>query len=270
MNLRNFCAALLLCAPLAATAESQPEPVPLVKVDDFAVTNLHLAIFNAQEGNKPTDANQQITLLNELVNTFMVANSAEGKAFARQAEIAAAMEVANARLVAQALIRDHLQNIEVSEEDLKAAYEAEYAGRPGVELKARHILLKTEDDAKAVITELQQGADFAELAKTRSTGPSSAVGGDLGWFAPDQMVGAFSEALLEMENGAYSQTPVQTQFGWHVIRREDSRPVPIPTLDDVRDELEEKVRTASLGRFIRSLRDKAAIEVIGADAEVVE
>ena len=271
MNLRNLCAALLVCAPLAAaTAEPQPEPVPLVRVDDFAVTNLHLAIFNAQEGNKATDANQQITLLNELVNTFMVANSAEGKAFARQPEIVAAMEVANARLVAQALIRDHLASIEVSEEDLQAAYQAEYADSPGVELKARHILLKTEDDAEAVITELKQGADFAELAKSRSSGPSSAVGGDLGWFAPDQMVGAFSEALLKMDNGKYSQTPVQTQFGWHVILREDSRPVPVPMLDDVRDELEEKVRTARLGEFIRSLRDKSEIEVVGADAEVVE
>jgi len=270
MNLRNLCGALLLCAPLTVTAESQPEPQPLVMVDDFAVTNLHLAIFNAQDGANPQDATQQIALLNELVNTFMVANSTEGKAFARHPEIAAAMEVANARLVAQAMIRDHLENTEVSEADLQAAYKAEYADMPGEELKARHILLKTEDDAKAVIVELQEGADFAELAKSRSTGPSSAVGGDLGWFSPDQMVAAFSEALLKMENGEYSQVPVQTQFGWHVILREDSRSVPVPKLEDVRDELEKGVRTASLGKFIRGLRDRAQIEIIGADAEVVE
>lgn len=264
MKLRHMLAALALITPLLGNAAPDQQPVPLVEVDGFPVTNLHLAIFAAQSlgQSKQPSQQQQITLLNELVNTFMVAKSPEGKALVDNSEVAAAIELASARLVAQALINDKTQQIEISEDALQALYEKEYGDLSGVELKARHILLESEDDAKKVIGELNGGADFAELAKQRSTGPSSSVGGDLGWFTPDQMVGAFSDALLKMQNGKYSESPVKTQFGWHVILHEDSRDVPTPSLEDVRDELEKKLRTQELAAFIKGIRERAEIEIL--------
>jgi len=272
MTFRKLCGALALCAPLMAQAEAPQPPTPLVMIDDFAVTNLHYAIFSSQSGAKANDSNpeKQIELLNELVNIFMVANSDAGRKMADHPEIAAAISVSNARLIAQALIRQQLENAEVAEADVQAAYKAKYADMPNQEFKAAHILLETEEEAKAVIDELAGGADFAELAKEKSIGPSSTVGGDLGWFSPSQMVAPFSEAVTRMENGTVSATPVKTQFGWHVIQRADARELPTPSLQDVRGELEKQLRTAKLSNFIRGLRDSARIEVISGEAEVVD
>lgn len=270
MTIRKLCGVLALCMPLIANAETEQKPTTLVMVDDFAVTNMHFAVFSAQNPGNADNPKKQIALLNELVNTYMVANSPEGKALADNPEIAAALSVSRARLIAQAVIHDYLDNAEISQDALQALYEKEYGNTPGVELKARHILLETEDEAKAVIAELDKGGDFAKLAKEKSTGPSSSVGGDLGWFEPGQMVGAFSEALLKMQNGSYSKAPVKTQFGWHVILREDSRDVPAPSLDTVRAELEKKLRTQSLSEFVRGIQDNTKIEVVSGGAKVAE
>lgn len=270
MKLSRLIPALAFAACLNVQAADNTQKITtLVKVDNFDVTNMHMAIFAAQNP-AGDDPEHQIALLNELVNTFMVANSAEGRELANNAEIASAIAVANARLIAQALVRDHLANAEVSDAQVEAAYKAKYEGVSGQEFKARHILLETEDEAKAVIGELDGGADFAELAKAKSTGPSGAVGGDLGWFSPDQMVQPFSEALATMQNGKHSSAPVKTQFGWHVILREDSREVPAPALAEVRDELLKQIRTESLGALIRDIRERTKIEVVESDAQVAE
>lgn len=272
MNLRKICGLLALCMPLAAQAQQADTPVPLVMVDDFAVTNLHYAIFSSQSGDKDgaNDPQKQIALLNELVNVYMVANSEAGRKLAQHPEIAAAISVSNARLIAQALIRDQLENAKIADEQLEAAYKSKYAGAPTQELKASHILLGTEDEAKAVINELSAGADFAELAREKSIGPSKNVGGDLGWFSPKQMVAPFSEAVKAMQNGKFSDSPVKTQFGWHVIQRTDARELPIPSLEDVRKELEKQLRTASLSKFVSELRNSTNIEVIKDDIEVIK
>ncbi len=261
---------LALCLPLttfaaasqpAASEAEQSNVQVLVKIDEQPVTNLHFAIFNAQTGQKSGGQQQQITLLNELVNTFMVANSKDGQTIGESAEIKAAVEVARARLIAQALIGNLLKNAPVDNAKVEKMYEERYAGKSGVEYKARHILLKTEDEAKAVIKELDGGADFAELAKSKSTGPSKTNGGDLGWFEPERMVAAFSEATVKLDNGSYSKEPVKTQFGWHVIKREDSREVPSPTLESVRAELEKELRSEHMTAYITAIRDKTKIEI---------
>jgi peptidyl-prolyl cis-trans isomerase C len=254
-------AVLTLSVAGATQAQDTPEPVTLVKVDDFAVTNLHLALFASQTGRNPQDAAGQIDLLNELVNNFMVANSAQGKALAEAPEVAAALEVARARLIAQTFIRRELRESEIEESRLRELYEAEYGGGARQEYKARHILLESEDDANAVVRELDEGADFATLAAERSVGPSKSVGGDLGWFEPEQMVGEFSAATAQLSDGSYSKTPVKTQFGWHVILREDSREVPPPSFESVKAELEKQVQQEQVAKVIGEIRDNTRLEV---------
>jgi len=254
-----------------AVDTAKPEIATLVKIDDFSVTNLHFAIFNAQNPAKNSgNPQQQIALLNELVNTFMVANSVDGKALEKNPEITAALEVAKARLIAQALIRDRLQNGEVTEAALQAAYKAEYDGQTSHEYKARHILLENEADATAVIAELNNGTDFIELAKSKSTGPSKSVGGDLGWFSLGLMTKDFSAALAKLEDGKYSSSPVKTQFGWHIILREATKEVPAPTLNDVRKTLAEKIRSQNLALYIRAIRDNSKIDVQTGEASIAE
>lgn len=233
----------------------------LVMIDDFALTDVHFALFASQTGRNPSDASGQISLLNELVNHFMVANSEDGQALAKDPDVVAALEVARARLLAQTFVRAQIEANPVEAPELQALYDERYASDGGVEYKARHILLEDKAAAEAVIAELDDGADFAELAKTRSTGPSGSAGGDLGWFEPDQMVAPFADATSNLENGRYSKTPVETQFGWHVILREDSRPVSPPAFEEVEDELTRLLHQQRVAAAITRIREATRIEV---------
>ncbi len=267
--MRNYMmrmSALTFCLGLASMvlAQEQSAPQTLVKIDDFEITNLHFALFASQTGRNPKDAQGQISLLNELVNNFMVANSKQGRELATDPEVAAALEVARARLVAQAFVRTQLDGAPVDEAQLRALYDAEYASA-GKEFKARHILLENEEDAKAVIVELDGGADFATLASDRSTGPSKSVGGDLGWFEADQMVSEFSEATKLLADGSYSKTPVKTRFGWHVILREESRELPPPDFETVKPQLEKQIQQQKIADAIGTIRENTRIEVQAPD-----
>ena len=137
---------------------------------------------------------------------------------------------------------------------MQALYDEQIQSAPGQEFKARHILLETQGEAIDVIAQLEGGADFAELAKEKSTGPSGPSGGDLGWFPPDRMVAEFSQAVQELKDGEFSKVPVQTQFGWHVILREESRESVPPPFDSVRDVLKQQVEGQKLQDFIEGLR----------------
>jgi peptidyl-prolyl cis-trans isomerase C len=147
----------------------------------------------------------------------------------------------------------------VTEDAVAAAYEKTYAGAvPEREFDASHILVETEDEAKALVTDLDGGADFAELAKENSTGPSGPRGGALGWFGTGQMVPEFENAVKDMEVGAVS-TPIKTQFGWHVIKLNDTRSKDAPKIDDVRADLEQQVRMETVDAYIAKLTEGATI-----------
>lgn len=150
----------------------------------------------------------------------------------------------------------------VTDEALQAAYDAEYAdAEPTQEFSAAHILVETEDKAKELIEELDGGADFAELAKEHSTGPSGPGGGELGWFSAGMMVKPFEDAVMGMEPGSVS-APVQTQFGWHVIKLNETRMKGAPTLDEVRSELTIKVENDAVEAALKALLDAAKIDRI--------
>ena len=257
MKLRTLFAAILLSS--SALAE---EPKVIVEVDNFNLNTMHFAYFAAKQTPEgEPSAEQQINLLNELVNTFILSNSAEGQALAQQPDLAAAIDVSRARLITQALIENTLENSPVTDDEIKAIYDQQYAGKTKQEFKARHILVKTEDEAKALIKQLDGGADFAQLAKENSTGPSSSAGGDLGWFEKDMMVKPFAEAVASMSNGTYSSSPVKTQFGWHIILREDAKDLGAVELAQVKDDIISSIRTQKLRALINNLREKAKVEV---------
>lgn len=257
MKLRTLFAAILLSS--SALAE---EPKVIVKVDNFNLNTMHFAYFAAkQTPDGEPSAEQQIKLLNELVNTFILSNSAEGQALAQQPDLAAAIDVSRARLITQALIENTLENSPVTDDEIKVIYDEQYAGKTKQEFKARHILVKTEDEAKALIKQLDGGADFAQLAKEHSTGPSSSAGGDLGWFEKDMMVKPFADAVASMSNGTHSGLPVNTQFGWHIILREDAKDLGAVELAQVKDDIISSLRTQKLRALINKLRENAKVEV---------
>ncbi len=254
--------AAVLCLGMSSSAlsEHETQPQPLVTIDDFTITSLHFALFASQTGRNPQDPQGQISLLNELVNNFMVAHSDQGRALENNPEVAAALEVARARLIAQAFVQSQIDSQPVDEARLHQLYEADYA-KPGREYKARHILLQSEDEAKQIIAQLDAGADFATLASEHSIGPSKSAGGDLGWFEGDQMVAEFSAATQQLSDGSYSKSPVKTRFGWHVILREQSRELPPPEFDTLKPELERQIQRQQVAEAVAKIRENTRIQV---------
>ncbi len=151
----------------------------------------------------------------------------------------------------------------VTDEAIRQAYEERYAkAEPSKEYNASHILVETKEEAEEIIQELEKGADFAGLAREKSTGPSGPNGGQLGWFGPGMMVKPFEDAVIALEPGQISE-PVETQFGWHVIRLNETRLKDAPKLEDVREELRQEIERAAVEKAIKEIADKADVEKPG-------
>lgn len=153
----------------------------------------------------------------------------------------------------------------IDEAAIQAVYEADYvAAQPGLEFNASHILVETAEKAAELITELENGANFAQLAKEHSTGPSGPGGGNLGWFGEGAMVPPFEMAVKQLEVGAVSE-PVETQFGWHVVKLNETRLLDTPPLEEVRTEIEEKLRMQAVENKVTELTSGAKIDRSGSE-----
>ena len=160
-------------------------------------------------------------------------------------------------LIAQAAANKFFSSINISEEDILNNYNNMLQNNPQNEYKASHILIESQSEAISIIEKLNNGEQFSELAKEYSIGPSASNGGSLGnFFSPNQMVKPFSDAVQLLANNEYSKTPVQTEFGWHVILREDSRETTPPTLESVKPEIEQQIRQSKFQEYINLLRDE--------------
>lgn len=208
---------------------------------------------------KPADQatpDERTQVLNEMTDIYLLSTQPNAKALEKEPEIAAQLELQYRGLLAQAVAADYMSNNAASEDEIFEEYSSQIAQAPSQQYKARHILVDTQSKAIELIDQLKSGADFVELAKANSTGPSGPNGGDLGWFPPDQMVAPFSAAVSELEDGKFTEEPVQTQFGWHVILREDSRANEPPTLESVRQMVKQRVEARKFQKYLESLRSQ--------------
>ena len=256
--------ALVLSAPLARAAD---DPV-VARVNGTDVRASDLAM--AEEdlgGNIPQMAPEakRDYLITFVTDMMLVAKAAEAKKIGETEDFKHKLAYTHTKL----LMEQYLQNeakAAVTDAELRKVYdEAIGQMKSEPEVRARHILVETEDEAKAVVAELKKGADFAELAKAKSKDPGSADGGDLGYFTKDQMVPEFSEVAFKLEKGQLSD-PVKSQFGWHIIKVEDKREKKPPEFDKVKDQLENFVVRRSQSALITKLRSEGKVERIGAPA----
>ena len=205
--------------------------------------------------------NYYAQLVDDIIDSRLAATAARNDGFDQKPEIADAMKMAANRVLAESWLAEKVR-ADVTETAIQNAYDkfaADTASRQQV--TASHILLETEADAKAVIAALQDGGDFAALAKEKSTGPSGPNGGALGTFGRGQMVPAFETAAFDLAVGSYSDTPVQTQFGWHVIKVDGKDIVPAPDLESMRAQLSNNLSTQALGRLLEELRASQDIQL---------
>ena len=190
----------------------------------------------------------------ELTDIYLLSDQPRAEELKDDPRLKAQLELQSRAIMAQAVATDFVTRNQATDEEMQAMYAEQIKLAPPLEFKARHILVEGQGEAIELITLLEGGADFEELAKERSTGPSGPSGGDLGWFTPERMVAEFSTAVQALEDGAFTKIPVQTQFGWHVILREDSRKVAPPPYESVLDTLKQQVEQQKLQDYLASLR----------------
>ena len=219
---------------------------------DPAIVDIVIESRYQKPANQATPE-ERATALDELENIFAVTDLPRAKTLANESRLKAQLDLQRRALIFQAFVADFMEKNPATDEEINEVYQEQVVQAPQTEYKARHILVETQSDALEVIEELQGGAEFEELAKTKSTGPSGPSGGDLGWFSAQSMVKPFSDAVAAMENGTFTSEPVQTQFGWHVIFREDSRDSSPPPLDSVRDVIKQRVEQEKFQDYMNSL-----------------
>jgi peptidyl-prolyl cis-trans isomerase C len=241
-------AAMLSVAAFAETVTTvNGVDIDQVTFDQYLQSRLQKPLAEVTEPERET-------VMNELTDIYLLTTMPRANELAKEDETRAQIELQYRAVLAQAVVNDWLRSNPATEAEIQEAYKTQTLLAPDLQFKARHILVETQSAAEALIVQLDEGANFEELAKENSTGPSGPSGGDLGWFAPNQMVKPFSDAVAGLENGAYTNEPVQTEFGWHVILREDSRNNEPPPLDSVRDVVKQNVEQAKFQEFLDSLR----------------
>ena len=239
------------------------EGVVVATVNNSPITQDVLDVYASQrkaQGGNNEQANSEEAVLDELISLELMRQDAVNKGLNTQAVVIAALDQQTRTALAGAAIKDFMASNPVSDEAAQALYD-EQIGVAGKEYNARHILVADEETANGVIELLDSGSDFSELAKEKSTGPSGPSGGKLGWFGADQMVKPFSEATAALEKGAYTKTPVQTQFGWHVILLDDTRESTPPPFDDVKDRIKLLLANQQLQQYIESMKSSASIDI---------
>ncbi len=227
-------------------------PIPQSRVD------LRIKVATTQ-GGQPDSPEMRKAIRDDLINLEVISQAAVKAGLDKQGDVVQQMELAKQSVLAGAFVQDYAKNHSISEEVLKQDYEAMKARVGNKEYKVSHVLVATEDEAKAIAKRVKK-EKFAKVAKEKSKDPGSKEnGGDLGWTVPTNFVQPFGEAILKLTKGQVS-APVQTQYGWHIIRLEDTRELKVPTFEEVRPQLEKRKQQESIQKAITELREKAKVE----------
>jgi len=245
-------------------AEDKPDAV-IAKVGNLEIhqSELDLAIANLdpQLAQLPDDQ-KKVAALSAAIDVKLLAGDAAAEKLDQTEEFKKRMQYLSDRELHNAYFKKHVVDT-VTDDEVKARYDKEVAALPKQEeVHARHILVKTEDEAKDVIKQLDAGKDFAELAKEKSTDPNKADGGDLGYFTKGRMVKEFEDAAFALDKGAYTKTPVKTDFGYHVILVEDKRDAAPPAYDQVKDQVRQLVMRDKYLALLASAKEKSKVDIM--------
>lgn len=256
--LSGLALATALTLPLQATAAPHADTI-VATVNGEEITIGHMIIARAtlpQQYQQLPDDVLFDAILDQLIQKTALKQQLNGEV-PKYVELS--LENESRSLLAADVIEKVMENA-ATEEEVRAAYEEQYSdGNGGDEFNASHILVESEEDAEEIRAELEEGADFATTARERSTGPSGPNGGELGWFTKGRMVPEFEEAVIALSAGEIS-APVQTQFGWHVIKLNERRKSAAPEFAEIRDQLAAQIREEAVEESVRTLTTEAEIE----------
>ena len=268
MNRRHSAFALLVpllllaaCGKAAAPGATGPvESVATVNGKPVSKSEFELYVASvARQSGREISAEQRPELLDQFIGMQLAAQAAEKEGISKDKKVVDQLALARLNVVVDAGLQKYLETHPVSDAELKPEYDAQIAAMPR-EYHARHILVADKETADAVTKDLKGGADFAKLAETKSKDSSSKSGGDLGWFTLDTMPKPFAEAVVKLEPGKMADQPVQSPFGWHIIKLEDSRTPAAPEFESVKDRVKALVQRKKLQAYLDELRKSAKIE----------
>ena len=272
-------ASLLVLSGCNAEQDAKPAAPAVVDVVVATVNGTPInkgtvdLIATQEAGQSPTDTPEaRAAITDQLIMQTLIAEEAIKKGLDKTPAVTEQMNVITLSVLSNAYIQDYLDNQKPSDDEVKAEYERLKAEITGVEYKARHILVESEAEAQAIIDQLKKNPeDFSKLAEEKSldTG-SKSNGGDLGWFDLSSMVPEFGAAAAKLQKDQISDAPVKTEFGYHVIQLEDSRPIQAPPFADVKVQLAESVQQQKLKQQVEDLKAKAKIEMTDAPATATE
>lgn len=266
IRLKNTAIAASLALLLTTPSFAQEETTKVVaKVNGVEITEQELALAEVdmlQQFAQTPAEDRRAAILNALIDIKLLAASAEADGLDQSANFKARMAFTRSRTLHNELFQKKALDV-IADEELKSRYDIEIKNFPeSEEVKARHILVETEEAAREIIAELDGGADFIELAKSKSTGPSGPNGGDLGFFGKGQMVPEFEVAAFALEDGKYTNDPVKSQFGWHIILTEEKRVTPPPAFDEVKDQVRQMIAREKYFALTQDARKKFEFEVL--------
>ena len=244
----------------AATLPVMAQNIAVVNGKPIPSSRADLMVKQAAAQGQADSPDLRKLVKDELITREVLVQEADKLGLGNSAEVRNQLEIARQSLVIRALVGDFVKKHPVSDAEVKAEYDRFKATAGDKEYRARHILVEKEDDAKAIIAKLKGGAKFEELAKQSKDPGSAANGGDLDWASPASYVKPFSDAMVGLQKGAITETPVKTQFGYHVIKLEDVRTAKIPTMEEVKPQITESLQQKKLQEYQQELRAKAKIQ----------
>ena len=259
-SLAPLAAALFIAAPAVAAQSSSP---PVAKVNGVVISQSRMdAAVKARTGQGQQDTPEMRKMMREAVITHEVlAQEAVKRGLDKNPTVVGRLELERAALLANAYVEDYFQKNPLTDDALRKEYEQMKAESPAKEYKVRHILVEKEDEAKNLIAQIKKGASFEKLAAEHSKDPGSkARGGDLDWGPAERYVKPFADAVRSLKKGAVTDAPVQTDFGYHVIRVEDERATKIPTFEEAKPQVQQVAQNKRVQKLVQDLRAKAKVE----------
>jgi peptidyl-prolyl cis-trans isomerase C len=252
----------VLAAGLTLAAAAHAQEGALAKVNGVVIPQARADLLMKEMAaqGRPDTPEMRDAIKQELINREIVAQEAVRKGLNKKPEVALQIDLQRQAVLVNAFLQDYLQANPVSDDEVRKEYERVKASAATREYKVRHILVETEDEAKQILAQLRKGANFDKLAAEKSKDQGSkGRGGDLDWATPARYVPAFGQAITKLKKGQLSD-PVQTQFGWHVIRVDDERAAKFPSLEEAKPQIEQQMRQQTVHKAFSDLRAKAKIE----------
>ena len=257
MICHTVAAAVLATLSLGAIAQN----IAIVNGKAVPKTRLNMLASQLERSGRSVTPDMEQQLREEVIMREIFMQEAEKQGLDASDDYKVQIEIAKQSILIRELFAQYQKANPVSEADVKAEYDKFVASSGGKEYRARHILVEKEEQAKAIIASLKKGGKFEDIAKKQSKDPGSgANGGDLDWANPNSFVKEFSQAMVTLKKGQVTDTPVKTQFGFHIIRLDDTRDTPVPKFDEVKAQIAQQLQQGKLAEYQQGLREKAKIE----------